>query len=324
MSEQQATPAAAPQAEAAQTNTAEQIKQQTTAPEGEVSEQLAQAEEAIESADLSKKEKQDLKRKLKLKVDGQEFEEEIDLADEGYLTKQLQLAKVAQRRMQETAEIRKDLQSFFELLKEDPDAALQEIGLNPEEYAKSKIEKEIERRKKSPEQLRIEELEREIAKDRKIRETEAKTKRDAEVAALQEQFEVRLETDISDALASNTDLPKSPYVVKRITDLMIDMLNRGKKDVSVKDVLPIVKKQFKKDFSEMFDQMPEDILENMVGRGNLDRLRKSRVKKARDSQKSVETAKSIKATGNDVDAKSKESNASKKKVSMNEFFKNLK
>ena len=326
MSEQQATPAVAPQAEATQPNSAnqEQPISNEALDAADISEQdIAEASDAIDSdASLTKKEKAQLKKKLILKVDGEEIEEEYDPNDENYMRKQLQLAKVAQKRMQETAGIKKDLESFFQLLQEDPDQALMEIGLDPEQYARKKIEREIEKKNKSPEQLKIEALQKELEKERKIRDMETAAKREAEVRAIQEQFEVRLESDISEVLDKNPDLPKSPYVVKRITDLMIDMLQRGRNDVTVKDVLPIVKKQFKKDFSEMFEQMPEDILEQMIGRNNLDRLRKNRVKKARETQK-VETAKSIKSTGNDVEAKAKESTASKK-LSYNEFFKNLK
>src|SRR3990167_3492703 len=83
-------------------------------------------------------------RKLKLKIDGEEIEEEFDPEDNDYLTKQFQLAKVAQKRMGEYSALEKDVQEFFNLLKTNPKKVLTDpnIGLDLKEFAASIIEEE--------------------------------------------------------------------------------------------------------------------------------------------------------------------------------------
>ena len=331
MSEQAAAPAsAAPTAEASApveaAESTESVESSEAALESEeqaLGSEVESAEEAIDSdPNLSKKEKIELKKKLKLKVDGQEIEEEVDLSDEDYLRKQLQLAKVAQRRMQETAQIRKEIEQFAALLKEDPDAALMELGIDPLDYAEKKLAREIEQRKKSPEQLEKEQMQRELEKLRKQMESEQKAKEEAKIRAMEEQFQRRLDDEISSALDASKDLPKSPYVVKRIADRMIFALQNGMEDVEVKDVIPQVRKQIKSELGEMFSAMPEEVLEGLLGKNNIDRLRKRRLVKAKDGAK-IQNAKQIKNSGLDVEAKAAKDDG-KDKIPMRDFFKNLK
>lgn len=332
MSEQAAAPtSAAPAAEATSSAPVESSsgEELSSVEEGSESEEQAleseveNAEEAIDNdPNLSKKEKIELKKKLKLKVDGQEFEEEVDLSDEDYLRKQLQLAKVAQRRMQETAQIRKEIEQFAALLKEDPDAALMELGIDPLDYAEKRLAREIEQRKKSPEQLEKEQMQRELEKLRKQMESEQKAKEEAKIRAMEEQFQRKLDDEISSALDASKDLPKSPYVVKRIADRMIFALQNGVEDIEVKDVIPQVRKQIKSELGEMFSAMPEEVLEGLLGKGNIDRLRKRRLVKAKDGAK-IQNAKQIKNSGLDVEAKAAK-DSDKDKIPMRDFFKNLK
>lgn len=269
---------------------------------------------------LSNAEKTELKKRLKLKVDGQEIEDEVDFNDEEGLRKKLQLAAVAQRRMQETAEIKKQLSAFFDLVQSNPEKALSELGLNPDEFAEKHLARRVEEMKKSPEQIEKEKREREF--EDRVKEIERKERelQQREMDKLQEQYTLQIDRDITEALADQTDLPKSPYIVKRIVDMMLPEIKRGNVEITAKDVIPVLKKQLKNEWQEMFSMMPEDILESVVGKSNIERMRKKRVAAAKKAQ--VDTAKQITQTGNDI-LNRDESSAEEKKLKAKDFFKNL-
>ena len=71
----------------------------------ESSDDSLQSDDAIDAAEaageISAKEANQLKKKLKLKVDGQEIEEEVDFNDEEGLKKHLQKSKAFDKRLKE-------------------------------------------------------------------------------------------------------------------------------------------------------------------------------------------------------------------------------
>lgn len=265
-----------------------------------------------QTKDAAKKEEKRLK-KLKLKVDGQEIEEEIDLDDEETLKKHLQMSKAAQKRMSEAAQLKKDVESFLENLKGNTAETLKMMGIDPQKFAEAVIQQQIEDMKKSPEQKEKEEMQKKVEALEKQLEKEKKEKESADLHRLQVKYEQEFEQSIIKALDNNPTLPHSPYVVKRIADLMIAALDRGVEDVSVDDVLPMVKDQIYNELQNMFELMPEEVLEQTIGKKNLDRMRNKRLKSMKPK---VETSNSVKPTGNT--AKKEED-----KMGMDDFFKKL-
>jgi hypothetical protein len=67
-----------------------------------------------------------------------------------------------------------------------------------------------------------------------------------------------IDAEITDALSDGT-LPKSPYVVKRIVETLAEAIELGY-DVSVKDVMPLVKQQIQAELKDMFSDSPEEML----------------------------------------------------------------
>lgn len=283
-------------------------------------EEYANEEQIDSDPSLSKSEKQSLKRQFKLKVDGEDIVEEVDLSDEDYLTKQMQLAKVAQKRMQETAVLKKEVGQLLELLETDPASALEKLGINPEEFSHKYLSKKVEEMKKSPEQLAKEKLESELENLKRELEKRDNETREAEMARLQAEYSMQIDQDITNALSSQSDLPKSPYVVKRIADMMMLAINNGNPNVSAKDVVPIVRKQIKKELQDMFGMMPEDLLETAIGKQNVERMRKKRLASAKKAP--TDTVKNIKSSGNDV-INRQESNKPKTKIAAKDFFRKL-
>lgn len=315
-----AAPAAAPQAapEAASQEANENIETQ----ELDASQAAEQSPEQL--AETKKQVEQEMKKlgkkKLKLKVDGKDVEEELDLDDEAGLVKQIQLAKAAQKRMQESATLKKQIEDFMSALGKNPDKALRDLGLDVDSFAESVIAKKIEEMQKSPEQLEREKMQREIEDLRQKIQAEEKAKRDLEMSKAEEQAMRQLDEEIGQALDKMTTLPKSPYIIKRVADTMLIAMQNGYENVKAEDVMGIVEKQIKSELSDMFGAMPEEILESVVGRPNLDRLRKKRVAATKPAIQQANQVKNAKDTG-----RTETNNSAKpqEKIPMRDFFKNL-
>lgn len=226
-------------------------------------------------------------RELKLKVDGKEYSEQLpfDLPDDPaaieYMQKQLQLSKMGQSRAQQAAELQKEVVSFFEKLRTDPKAALADpmVGVDVKKLAQQIIEEEIENSKKSPEQLEKEKLQAEIKELRAKQEADKKDWDQKETTRLQELAYDQYESEMVKAL-EGSDLPKSPYVVKKMAEYMLLGLQEGK-DLRPEDVLPLVRGEIQDDIKQMFAAMPDEVVEKLIGKDKLDGIRKKKIAKAK-------------------------------------------
>lgn len=238
-------------------------------------------------------------RELKLKVHGEEITEELPFEIEEdpevveYLTKQLQLSKAAQRAMQENNSFQKQVNQFFKDLKSNTKAKLIELGIDPKEFAAQVIEEEIKKAQMSPEQIRQQELEEELNKlkeESKKREDEFNQK---ELERLREiEFE-KIDTQMTAAL-EKSDLPKKPYVVRKMAEYMLIGANNGI-NLTPEDVLPIVREELLSDLQEIINTLPEDKAEEFIGKEVLTRFRKKNLAKAKQTPASVKS--SIKDVG---------------------------
>lgn len=224
-------------------------------------------------------------KELKLKVHGEEINEslpfEFDDNPEAveYLTKQLQLSKAAQRAMQENSSFQKQVGEFFKDMKTNTRAKLQELGIDPREFAASVIEEEIKKAQMSPEQVRQQELEDELTalkasakkKDDEYNERELSRIREIEFEKIDSQM---------DAALSKSDLPKKPYVVRKMAEYMLIGANNNI-NLSPEDVLPLVRQELMADLQEIINAMGEDQAEEFIGKEIFNRARKKNIAKAK-------------------------------------------
>ena len=262
---------------------------------------------------VAEKKVADLKKKYNLKVNGKEQAVELDLNDDASVQKYLQKAMASDEKFQEAATLRKDVQLLVKTLKENPLSILThpDIGIDIKMLAQQVINQELDDMQKSPEQKRMEELERELNKERGEKQRLTEERHAAEMAKHQEAQMREIDTQITDALKGST-LPKVPYVIKRISDTMVAAFDMGYKDISVKDVMPIVEKQLSEEFGGLFDNSSEDVIEKLLGK-NLDRLRKKRIA----AKKVGSTSTQVKDTGT---AKPKEEKKEDKKQRFEDLF----
>lgn len=286
------------------------IDEANLAPEGE---EIEQETEEIEAAPIKKEEIAAVKRKLKIKFNNKEEDIEFDPNDDEFLRKQFQMAKLANTKAGEFSQLEKEVTSFIEELRKNPRKALSNphIGIDIKKLAADIIEEEVENSRKSPEQLEKEQLQQRLQELEEERKKEKDDNRTREMDRLQQQEFERYETLMVKAL-DKSDLPKSPYVVKKMADYMLMGLNNNL-DVTPEDVLPLVREELQADLKEMFAAMPDDVIEAIVGKDVFARVRKKNVLKA----KSVP----LKAKVVDTGAKdSKSAQPGDKKKSYSDFF----
>ncbi len=265
----------------------------------EASEGESVEEQAISAAekngDISKKEAQALRKKLTLKVDGEEFEEEVDFNDEESLKRHLQKSKAFDKRLKEFSSYKNNVDKMIKLLQEDPEAFLEQAGLNVDEFAEKRLKKAVENMKKTPEQLANEKMQKELEDLKKRLKEEEDAKHQQEMERLRNEQATAVQSEIEAALESGkTKLPKkNPFVIQKIAQNMVLAMKNGYPNVTAMDVLPIVEKQWKEELRSYFDTSTEDIIEDLVGRTNLDRYRKQRISAARKAASQTQTAKQV-------------------------------
>jgi len=296
-------------------------------PGGEEQQALSSSEEKdlkkLESKEkLTKSEAKRLKT-LKIKVDGVEYDEELpfeipdDAKSVDYMRKQLQMSKSSHKRYQEHAKLERDVNEFLEVLRNNPEQVLSDpsLGIDIKKLAQQVIEREIENAKKSPEQLEREKLEQELKALRDEREKEKKDGEAKRREMLEEQAFQRYDSQLDAALAKS-DIPKSPYTIKRIADWMMLAIENDI-DVSPEEVIPLVRDEFINDTRAMFGSMPLEVIEGIVGKDTLNKIRKQTVAAKKAQMPPTPFKSAVKETAKTGQKENQED----KKVSYKDFFK---
>lgn len=286
-----------------------------------------EAKAIIKDPNASKSQKQAAAKTLKkltLKIDGQEFEEELpfeipnDPKAIEYMRRELQMGKMGQKRAQEKATIEKEVLQFIEDLKKNPRKALSDpaIGMDLKKFAAQIIEEEIENSKKSPEQLELEKAQEELKAIKEEREKEQQDRKKQEHDLMTQRYAEQYDNEISAALEGNK-IPKSPQAVKKLADYM-EIALQANKDVSFNDLIPIVREELIEDYQKHLDALPDDELESYIGKKTIDRIRKRNVAKAKQTAQNpaLKAATKVPNTGKVAEPK-----ADEPKKSYKDFFK---
>jgi hypothetical protein len=219
--------------------------------------------------------------KYKIKVDGEDIELSRD-----ELVKYAQMGRAGQKKMQEAAQVRQEAIHLVEMLRSNPRAVLSDPAILGSEEAVLKFAQEIlankfEEEQKDPSVLRAEKAEKELEELRKEKKTSEERRQQEEYQRMVQQEEAQLENQITDAFESS-GLPKSPFVLKRLADVMISAAESDK-NITPKMALNIVKREMQKDLKEYFDMTPEDALEELLNADKVKNLRKRQLSKLKAS-----------------------------------------
>lgn len=272
-----------------------------------------EVEQAIEEG-ATEEEVESMVKDYQLKVNGKTYTREFDATDDDAVQRVLQRELAGQHAMQEAAELKKLYNQEIEKLRNNPWEVLQELELDPDELNEKYMQERIEELKKTPDQVERESLQKELETARQELEDQRREAEEARFSALQEQESVKLSDEIDEALSSNTKLPKTQKTVARIADAMLWAMENGYEDISVADVIPSVEEEIREEMRELMNQMPEGMLEEYIGKKNIDRLRQKRVNtiKTKSVNQIKPTTKSNQASKSKAD-----------KVPAKDWFRNL-
>lgn len=280
--------------------------------DGEAVDELAADIEAAVDDGASDAEIQELIETFKIKVNGEERDVTLDWNNKEDIIRRLQLGESGQAAMQKASEMERSFEGELQGIINDPWKALEQLGFDVDALAEERIQHQIQELKKSPEQIAHEKRDKELEDLRQKLKKQEEDQESARFDKLQQDAEVDLENQISDALSSTQELPKSPYVVKRIADAMLTAMDNGRDDVSVQDVIPWVQKEINEELQGLFGSMPDKVLEQFIGNKTIDRLRQGRLTKMK-----AQTTKNIKDTGKQAPVEQKE----EKKINLNKWLK---
>lgn len=324
----QAVTSATPEASAQLAEQNQPAGESTTPPAEESSEDmdsdLAETEQKIDDAvangDLTKQQAADLKKKYKIKVDGQESEVEIDLSDEKQVTKILQMAKAFEKRGGEFTKAQQQLLAKMQEMDNNPEDYFSKKGVDLDKWAFERLDKKVKDLEKSPEQKAQEALQAELEQLRKEKaEAEKEKETLAQRQAQDEQARI-LEDDITKALsATGSRLPdKDPYTLQRLSAYMLSQMAEGNVGITVDEAVKVLEGGMKQDLPQFFGKLDEEAIIEFLGEENFERVRKKRYqqKKASVANTNTTTAKQVaKDTGT-----KKEDDKPRPKKTMIDFF----
>jgi hypothetical protein len=224
------------------------------------------------------------KKIWRLKADGEEFD--FDASDEEAVKREIMKARGADKRFQAGADLRKQAETFFEMLKspaqlrkvlEDP-----RIGVDVKKFAEDYVWEQIQEQQMTPEQK----LQRD--RDRKLAEYEASAEKAATERKRQEQEQrqARYESDYEAKITRALDIggiPKTHASVARMADYLHKAIGHGH-DLSPEELVQEVRKDYLNDFSSVLSAADGDQLLSLIGEANAEKLRKADLKRLKTTQ----------------------------------------
>lgn len=306
-------------------------EQTNAAPASDVSVNEAQDQMVNENeSSQPQKTEQQIQEELEefvLKVNGKEVKEKVNLKDKERIKKALQMEKAAQEAFQKSAitakelqEIQQNLDAFFHQFTTDPVSVIMNPDLNlskeqRRQLAEAILKQDLEESQKTPEQLKLEEMERQYQALLSEKEQMEQARQEEERARLQEEAARQLENEINDAISSG-QLPKSKLFNKQLVDLAYIAYSNNV-DVELKDIIPFIKNTYKDDTRELISMLSDEEVEEIVSK---ERIRNIRNKQIQSAKAPAAPANPLKTVDTGVVNKT-ESKA--QKVRAKDFFKQL-
>jgi hypothetical protein len=165
-------------------------------------------------------------KRLKLKVDGEEFEEDYDLGNEEQLKRDLQLARAAKKRMAEAQGLKKEAYQIIEQYKNDPAGLIKALGPKGYDIAEQILVEKLQSEMMTPEQRKMAEYEQRLSAYEKAEKDKKEREEQEQMQALEMKQAEHYQKVIIDAL-NKTGLPKEPQLAKRAAFLLKKNLELG-------------------------------------------------------------------------------------------------
>lgn len=258
-------------------------------------------QQAVDAGANDKQLKQMIKE-FDLKVNGKSVKHTMDFSDEEAVKRELQKAYAFNDVSQEYATVRKQLNAKIAEWKNNPEQALQDLGIDPLEYAEKRINKEVEELKKDPQQKALEEAQRKLdayaAKEKEAQERHEQSEREREDS---EALSV-LKQEITQALDKHPYIKPTELTERRVADMMAHYSHKFP-NITAEQVIPHVENEMKAEFNALLEALPDDYLEKFFGKNAIDKLAKKFTKSAPVAKKPTPVTASMAKTATASGAK---------------------
>lgn len=238
-----------------------------------------------------KEEATDEKKIWKLKVDGEEVD--FDASNEELVKRKVQEGLAGQKRMQESARIKRQAENFIEALRTNPEAVLSHpsLGVNLRKFCEDYLYKHIQRESLSPEERSRLENEEELKRYRE-RDEQAKAKAKQEAKAKEDdELKERYRQDWSKKFKEALDtggLPKTDWTISRMAMYMRQALANGRKHIEPSDVVDLVKEDWLAAVKQFHADLDGEKLIEVIGQEAADKIRKANLARYEKQQGAVE------------------------------------
>ena len=218
--------------------------------------------------------------KRKLKIRGQELEVDDDKYHE-----YAQKGAASTQTWQEAAKLKKEAEDRIQRIKDDPISVLQELGIDIDKIAEERIWDKIQ---KETDPEKYEAMKVQAEKDRKAKAYDEEqnkkltSEQEARKAENRRRFQEDFDKKIGATLASS-GLPKTPRSAQRVVDYLEAAVREGY-EPDIAEIAENVKQDLISDTRVFFDEAPAEIVVEMLGAKNVEKIRLHLLKKFKDTQ----------------------------------------
>jgi len=227
-------------------------------------------------------------RKYKVKVDGLESE-----VDEAELINSYQKGRSADKKFQEAADLRKQLETFVENVKADPAQLLEQLGHNPKEWARNLLlaEIEAEEQEKDPNLKRIAGLEKKLSELEKGEASKKQLQLEEIAKAEESALVMKIDNEIGKTLEEMGFLAGTApaELIADIAEQMLAEYKLSKTSIDSNEALARTKQSYSRRLAAISKNKPDAILD-LIPSEYLDKIAEAYMKKRQP--KSVPTIKS--------------------------------
>jgi len=194
-------------------------------------------------------------KRYKVKIDDEELE-----LDEAELINGYQSTKAAQKRFQEAADMRKNVEGFVQWARNNPEAALQQIGISPRQFAEEIFQRELELEMMTPEEKESKEKDKKFAeyerREKEALERQAQLQREKEFATVADELDLKI-TEV----LQGSNLKVTPKIMARIGEMMLAVMDTEGKAPDVKETWERVHSDYKNELLDFLSALStEDAL----------------------------------------------------------------
>lgn len=193
-------------------------------------------------------------RKFKVRVDDEDLE-----VDEAELLKGYQTARSANKKFQEAAAQRKQVEEFIKLAKSDPAKVLKELGVDIRQFTERQLQEYVQEELLSPEQRELRDAKARLARyeadEKQAQEAAEQAKLEADSQAAYAEYDTKFKQALESA-----NLPRTPDTVRRMAIKQLAALNKGI-DVTAEDLAGLVRLDLEEEHKTLLGALDEDKLE---------------------------------------------------------------